>query len=88
MIEKETAIQGYFFFWSSSSLSLRKENFPENYNYNMVFIGGGGGGPGELAALSSRKEFLLLLVSDDFNQLLDLSRHVITQMTEHQCSTQ
>lgn len=43
MIEKETAIQGYFFFWSSSSLSLRKENFPENYNYNMVFIGGGGG---------------------------------------------
>lgn len=58
-----------------------QENFPENYNYNMVFTGGGFGF-GELSELSSRQEFLRLLLSDDFNQSLNLSRHVITQMSE------
>jgi N-acetylmuramoyl-L-alanine amidase len=60
---------------------ITQENFPENYNYNMVFIGGSFC-KGELAALDNRKEFLRLLLTDDLEQSLHFSEYVIRQLTE------
>jgi len=58
-----------------------QENFPENYNYNMVFIGGAFC-KGELSTIVNRQEFLRLLLTDDLDQSLSLSKQVINQMTE------
>lgn len=60
---------------------ITQENFPENHNYNMVFIGGSFC-KGELATQESRKEFLRLLVTDDLVQSLRLSEYVIQQLTQ------
>lgn len=60
---------------------ITQDNFPENYNYNMVFIGGSFC-KGELATRDNRKEFLRLLLTNDLDQSLHLSRHIIHQFTK------
>lgn len=58
-----------------------QENIPENYNYNMVFIGGSFC-KGELSTLANREEFLRLLLTDDLDLSMLLSEQVINQFTE------
>ena len=58
-----------------------QENFPENQNYNMAFIGGSFC-KGELSTLASRQAFLRFLLTDDLKQSLHLSKYVITQFIE------
>lgn len=58
-----------------------QENIPENYNYNMVFIGGSFC-RGELSTPANREEFIRLLVTDDLDQSMLLSEQVMHQFTE------
>lgn len=61
---------------------VTQENLPQKFNYNMVFIGGSFCN-GELATVESRHEFLRLLLTDDIDHSLELSKHVIENFTKY-----